>query len=274
MYQHYFQNFEAYLWESFSPPKSEWAVSEPITLRNARNFCSVPLKIFPLFLNDPQRKGSRDKGSCCCLRGTWTTSKCAVKTKRPAKMRPGWDPQLKELWKKVRGSKWWWNMKVCKANTHNKNRIENAEIETPAAVNKRRWHPAIWVEMILWKCGQKSWRAMMSTKMKKKTEEGETREWNMRRVQCIPVVKSTGLSNKSWPYKRDHHRSPSELNWPMQHEAGMFAGFSIAVLAYLVGLWWNLEGFWKCTIPSIHKKIMRIGSQGAEKSAVAFATPP
>ena len=35
---------------------------EALTVRNARNFCSVPLKIF-LSLNDPQRKGSRDKGS-------------------------------------------------------------------------------------------------------------------------------------------------------------------------------------------------------------------
>ena len=29
----------------------------------------------------------------------------------------------------------------------------------------------------------------------------------------------------------------SERNWPVQHEAGMFAGFLAAVLAYLVVLW-------------------------------------
>ena len=53
-----------------------------------------------LVLNDPQRKGSRDKGSCC-WRGAWTTSKCAVKTKRPAKMRLDGIHGTEELWKEV-----------------------------------------------------------------------------------------------------------------------------------------------------------------------------
>ena len=30
---------------------------------------------------------------------------------------------------------------------------------------------------------------------------------------------------------------------PLQHEGGMFSVFSAAVLAYLIGLWKNLEGF-------------------------------
>ena len=49
--------------ESFSPPRSE-----PITSRNARNFCSVPLKIFPLslsflFSTTPNGKEAEIKGA-------------------------------------------------------------------------------------------------------------------------------------------------------------------------------------------------------------------
>ena len=47
--------------ESFSPPKSE-----PITSRNALNFCSVPLKIFPLslsFSTTPNGKEAEIKGA-------------------------------------------------------------------------------------------------------------------------------------------------------------------------------------------------------------------